>query len=99
MGRAINESIKDIEKEIDDLIILLNISENINHLLDRFKEIINNLNSLKELTEEEKLLIAEKMKVLSDLLKNKMDETIKIIDNKQKELEILNIAKKNLLEI
>lgn len=96
MGRAINESIKDLEKEIDDLIVLVNIEENISYLLYRFEKIIYFLNSLNDATDKEKIFIAEKLKILSDSLKDKMDEKIEIIQNKQKELEILNTAKKSL---
>lgn len=99
MGRAIIKNLKDLEKEIDNLIVLVHTEENISYLSDRFEKLIYCLNFINELTEEEKALIVEKINVLNESLKNKMDEKIEIIQNKQKELEILNTAKKSLLGI
>lgn len=106
MGGAVIKSLEDLLSESEKLIILISssgfdtaISSRFESLMKSINDILNDEGRVLLKNESEKiLLLQERLKMLSNLLRENMDSVINELNNKNKELEYLNYAKKMLLE-
>ncbi|MGC9081340.1 hypothetical protein [Sulfurihydrogenibium sp.] len=101
MGRISSESLNQLIKKIEDTIVLSEsvprevFIESLQNLSSEVQEFINS----NVIDREEALILLEKIEVINNVLKTKMEETIKILKDKQKEEKLLQEAKKLLSDI
>ncbi|MGC8942421.1 MAG: hypothetical protein ACP5KF_07160 [Sulfurihydrogenibium sp.] len=101
MGRISSESLNQLIKKIEDTIVLSEsvprevFIESIQNLSSEIQEYMNS----NVMDREEALILLEKIEVINNVLKTKMEETIKILEDKQKEEKLLQEAKKLLSDI
>ncbi|MGC9120780.1 MAG: hypothetical protein ACP5G3_04910 [Sulfurihydrogenibium sp.] len=101
MGRISSESLNQLIKKIEDTIVLSEsvprevFIESLQNLSSEIQEFMNS----NVINREEALILLEKIEVINNVLKTKMEETIKILEDKQKEEKLLQEAKKLLSDI
>ncbi|PMP77523.1 MAG: hypothetical protein C0178_02320 [Sulfurihydrogenibium sp.] len=101
MGRISSESLNQLIKKIEDTIVLSEsvprevFIESLQNLSSEIQEFMNS----NVIDREEALILLEKIEVINNVLKTKMEETIKILEDKQKEEKLLQEAKKLLSDI
>ena len=101
MGRISSETLNQLIKKIEDTIVLSEsvprevFIESLQNLSSEIQEFMNS----NVIDREEALILLEKIEVINNVLKTKMEETIKILEDKQKEEKLLQEAKKLLSDI
>ncbi|MGB9767161.1 MAG: hypothetical protein ACPLXN_06780 [Sulfurihydrogenibium sp.] len=101
MGRISSESLNQLIKKIEDTIVLSEsvprevFIESLQNLSFQVQDFMNS----NVINREEALILLEKIEVINNVLKTKMEETIKILKDKQQEEKLLQEAKKLLSDI
>jgi fructose-1-phosphate kinase PfkB-like protein len=101
LGRISSESLNKLIKKIEDTLVLSEsvprefFIESLQNLSFEIQEYMNS----NVMDMEEALLLLEKIEVINNVLKTKMEETVKILKNKQKEEKLLQEVKKLLSDI
>lgn len=101
MGRISSETLNQLIKKIEDTIVLSEsvprevFIESLQNLSFQIQDFMNS----NVINREEALILLEKIEVINNVLKTKMEETIKILEDKQKEEKLLQEAKKLLSDI
>ena len=101
MGRISSETLNQLIKKIEDTIVLSEsvprevFIESLQNLSFEVQEFMNS----NVIDREEALILLEKIEVINNVLKTKMEETIKILKDKQQEEKLLQEAKKLLSDI
>jgi hypothetical protein len=101
LGRISSESLNQLIKKIEDTIVSSEsvrrevFIESLQNLSSEVQEFINS----NVIDREEALILLEKIEVINNVLKTKMEETIKILKDKQQEEKLLQEAKKLLSDI
>lgn len=101
MGRISSETLNQLIKKIEDTIVLSEsvprevFIESLQNLSFQIQDFMNS----NVINREEALILLEKIEVINNVLKTKMEETIKILKDKQQEEKLLQEAKKLLSDI
>jgi len=101
LGRISSETLNQLIKKIEDTIVLSEsvprevFIESLQNLSFQIQDFMNS----NVINREEALILLEKIEVINNVLKTKMEETIKILKDKQQEEKLLQEAKKLLSDI